>query len=340
MKKILVTGGAGYIGSHTVIALTLAGYTPVVVDNFVNSSAKILERIKSITGKDVIHYEGDVTKRDFLSDVFTKEGVIDGVIHFAAHKAVGESINDPLEYYHNNVGGLVSLLGSMQKHAVAPIVFSSSATVYGDPEQNPIAETAQIKDASSPYGTTKIIGEQIIKDTTKTGAKISAIALRYFNPIGAHESGNIGELPLGVPSNLLPYLTQVAIGEREKLTIFGNDYDTPDGTAVRDYLHVMDLASAHIAALEHLKEREAPFYDVFNVGTGKGVSVQELINTFERVTGVKLCYSIGPRRDGDIAACYADPSKIERVLGWKAQRSIEDALRDSWSWQQSLGKSS
>ena len=334
MKKILVTGGAGYIGSHTAIELLRADYTPVIVDNFVNSSLKSVERIKNITGKDVAFYEGDVADKGFLSDVFAKEGNIDGVIHFAAHKAVGESVREPLKYYHNNLGGLISVLANMQQHGVVPIVFSSSATVYGDPEQNPIPETAQIKDASSPYGTTKIMGEQIIRDATRSGTKISAIALRYFNPIGAHESGKIGELPLGVPSNLVPYLTQVAIGEREKLTIFGNDYNTPDGTAVRDYLHVMDLANAHIAALTHLKEQQVPFYDVFNVGTGKGVSVRELVDTFERVTGVKLRYEIGPRREGDIAVCYADSSKIERILGWKAQHSIEDALRDSWRWQQ------
>ena len=339
MHKILITGGAGYIGSHTAIELLGAGYTPVIVDNFVNSSLKSVERIKDITGKDVALYEGDVADKSFLSDVFTKEGNISGVIHFAAYKAVGESMKEPLKYYHNNLGGLISVLANMQQHGVVPIVFSSSATVYGDPEQNPIQETAQIKNASSPYGATKIVSEMIINDTTRSGIKISAISLRYFNPIGAHESGKIGELPLGVPNNLVPYLTQVAIGEREKLTIYGNDYDTPDGTAVRDYLHVVDLAQAHIAALMHLAKQQTPFYDVFNVGTGKGSSVMELVSTFEKVTGVKLKYEIGPRREGDIPVCFADPSKIERILGWKAQHSIEDALRDSWRWQQNVNSS-
>ncbi len=338
MKKILITGGAGYIGSHTAIALIEAGYTPVIVDNFVNSSVRSIERIKDITGRDISYYEGDVADTELLGQVFKKEGNVDGVIHFAAHKAVGESVKEPLKYYHNNLSALISLLGNMKEHGVAPIVFSSSATVYGDPDQNPIPEDAVVKDASSPYGSTKIMGEMIIKDKTRSGAKISAISLRYFNPIGAHESGKIGELPLGVPNNLVPYLTQVAVGEREKLTIFGNDYDTPDGTAVRDYLHVMDLAKAHIAALEHLAQQEAPFYDVFNVGTGVGSSVQHLIETFENVTGVKLSYEIGPRREGDIAVCYADPSKIERVLGWKAERSLEDGLRDSWRWQLAMTK--
>lgn len=340
MKKILITGGTGYIGSHTAIALLEAGYIPVVVDNLVNSSRQSIDRIREITGTEVTFHEGDAADKTFLSHVFEKEGDIDGIIHFAAHKAVGESVKEPLKYYDNNLNALITLLGTMREQGVAPIVFSSSATVYGDPEQNPIPEHAPIKESYSPYASTKIVGEMLIKDMTKSGAKISAISLRYFNPIGAHESGKIGELPLGIPNNLLPYLTQVAVGLREKLTVYGNDYDTPDGTCVRDYLHVMDLAHAHIAALEHLFAQEAPFYDVFNVGTGKGSSITELIGTFEKVTGVPLNYEIGPRREGDIAVCYADSTKIERVLGWKAERSIEDALRDSWRWQKGTHSSS
>ena len=333
MKTVLITGGAGYIGSHTAIALLEAGYTPIIVDNLSNSRAESLERIKSITGKDVAFYQGDVTDAAFLSNVFEKEKAIDGVIHFAAYKAVGESVKEPLAYYRNNLGALITLLETMSAHEVIPLVFSSSATVYGDPSINPISELAEIKDAASPYGSTKIIGERIIKDTVQSGRKLAAIALRYFNPVGAHVSGKIGEFPLGVPNNLLPYLTQVAIGKREKLIVYGNDYDTLDGTCVRDYVHVMDLAKAHIAALSHLGEKAVPYYDVFNVGTGKGLSVLEFITAFERVNNVKLNYEIGARREGDIAACFADVQKIERELGWKAELSLDAALRDSWRWE-------
>jgi UDP-glucose 4-epimerase len=336
MQKILVTGGTGYIGSHTVIALAEAGYIPVIVDNFSNSGPKVLDRIALIIAEKPLFYEGDCADASFLEGVFDAQEGIVGVIHFAAHKAVGESIQEPLRYYRNNLNSLATLLEIMRRKNVSSLVFSSSATVYGKPDENPISEEAKIKESESPYGNTKIIGEQIIKDQVKSGVNLSALALRYFNPVGAHPSGKIGELPIGVPNNLLPFLTQVAAGRREKLTVYGGDYDTPDGTCIRDYIHVVDLARAHIAALEYLEKRSSPYYDVFNVGTGNGNSVLELINEFERVNGVKLNYEIGPRREGDISVCYADVAKINKVLGWKAELDLEDALRDSWHWEQSL----
>ncbi len=338
MKKILVTGGAGYIGSHTVVALIEAHYTPIIIDDFSNSRREVLEQIKELTGKEIVLHEGDVADANFLTNVFNNEKEISGVIHFAAHKAVGESVEKPLKYYRNNLNGLMSLLEVMEQQGVTPLVFSSSATVYGAPDSNPITENAEIKASESPYGSTKIIGEQIIKDLTKSGARVSAVTLRYFNPIGAHKSGKIGELPLGIPNNLLPYLTQVAAGKREKLTVYGNDYDTSDGTCIRDYLHVVDLANAHIAALEHLSKQEAPFYDTFNVGTGNGTTVLELIHLFEKVTGIKLNYEIGPKRKGDVPACYADVQKIKNILSWEAGLTLEDALRDAWRWEEELNK--
>ena len=338
MKKILITGGAGFIGSHTAVALTRAGYQPVIVDDLSNSKAFIIDRITEIAGKKPAFHKGDCKDRSFLTEVFKKEGAIDGVIHFAAYKAVGESTERPLEYYANNLGSLVALLDVMREHGTTKLVFSSSATVYGEPERNPITEEFPIKQATSPYGTTKIVCEQIIRDTVRSSSPLSAVALRYFNPIGAHPSGLIGELPLGTPNNLVPYLTQVASGKREKLTVHGNDYDTPDGTCVRDFIHVEDLARAHVDTLKYLEVVQAPFFDTFNVGTGRGFSVLELIQSFEKATGVALKYEFGPRRSGDVVACYAKAEKIKQHLGWEAKLTLEESLRDAWHWQQQLNK--
>lgn len=334
--KILVTGGAGFIGSHTVVELLEAGYTPVIIDNFSNSQPWIIDRIKQITSQAPLIYEGDCNDKKFLEEVFQKESDISGVIHFAAYKAVGESIAKPLNYYRNNLLSLVTLLETMQKFGVKNLVFSSSATVYGDPDTCPIPETAPRKSSPSPYGKTKSICEDIISDTVSGNKNISAISLRYFNPIGAHPSGLIGELPIGAPNNLIPYVTQTAAGIREKLTIFGNDYPTADGYGVRDFIHIIDLAKAHIATLEYLNKKETPFYDVFNVGTGKGNSVLEIIETFQKVNGVNVPHEIGPRREGDIATCYADADKIKKEMDWEAKKSLEDSLRDAWKWQRNL----
>jgi len=334
--KILVTGGAGFIGSHTCVELINDGYQPIIVDNFSNSQKWIIGRIEEITQSNITFYEGDVTDSNFLESVFKKEKNIIGAIHFAAFKAVGESINKPLVYYKNNLNSLLTLLETMQKFGVKNLVFSSSATVYGDTDTNPISETAPRKKANCPYGNTKTICEDIIEDTAKGNKNIAAIALRYFNPIGAHPSGLIGELPIGAPNNLVPYVTQAAAGIREKLTVFGADYPTPDGSGVRDFIHVVDLAQAHIKTLKFLETKTAPFYDIFNVGTGQGNSVLEIIKTFENVNQVKVPYEIGPRRDGDIATCYADPSKIKKEMNWQAQKTIKDSLRDAWTWQKNL----
>ncbi|MEF3692505.1 MAG: UDP-glucose 4-epimerase GalE [Candidatus Moraniibacteriota bacterium] len=334
--KILVTGGAGFIGSHTCVELIKAGHTPIIIDNFCNSQKWIIHRIAQITQQNIIYYEGDCNNSNFLEEVLNKERDIEGVIHFAAFKAVGESIAKPLDYYKNNLNSLISILEKMQKFKIKNLVFSSSATVYGDPDSNPIFETAPRKKANCPYGNTKTICEDIIEDTVKGNRNISAIALRYFNPIGAHPSGLIGELPLGAPNNLVPYVTQAAAGIREKLTVFGNDYPTPDGSGVRDFIHVVDLAQAHLKTLEYLSKKEVPFYDIFNVGTGEGHSVLEIIETFEKVNGVPVPYEIGPRRDGDIAACFADASKIKKEMNWQSEKSLEDSLRDAWNWQKNL----
>lgn len=332
--KILVTGGAGFIGSHTVVELIAAGHTPLIVDNFSNSEKWIIDRIEKIAGKRPIVFEGDCADPKILDEIFAQEKDIDGIIHFAGLKAVGESMEKPLEYYRNNIDSSLTLLEAMKKFGVKYFVFSSSATVYGDPDQNPIPETAQRKPATNPYGNTKAIIEDIIRDTVSSDQNLRAISLRYFNPIGAHPSGLIGELPKGVPNNLVPYLVQAASGQREFLTVFGSDYDTPDGTGVRDFIHVVDLAKAHIAALNHLEKQKLPFYDVFNVGTGSGASVKELIARFEEINGVPVPHKIGPRRAGDIASCFADPSKINTQMGWKTEKSIEDSLKDAWNWEQ------
>ncbi|HBI17018.1 MAG TPA: UDP-glucose 4-epimerase GalE [Candidatus Moranbacteria bacterium] len=334
--KIVVTGGAGFIGSHTVVELLEAGYLPIIIDNFSNSQPWIIDKIKEITSQTPIIYEGDCNDKTFLEEVFQKESSIEGVIHFAAFKAVGESIIKPLDYYKNNLSSLITVLETMQKFGVKNLVFSSSATVYGEPDSCPIAETAPRKISPSPYGKTKTICEDIISDTVNGCKNISAISLRYFNPIGAHPSGLIGELPIGAPNNLVPYVTQTAAGIREKLTIFGNDYPTDDGYGVRDFIHVVDLAQAHIKTLQYLTKHKSPFYDVFNVGTGKGNSVLEIIETFQKVNNTNVPREIGPRREGDIATCYADVSKIKKMMNWETKKTLEDSLRDAWKWQKSL----
>ncbi|MBF0531858.1 MAG: UDP-glucose 4-epimerase GalE [Candidatus Omnitrophica bacterium] len=335
-KKIIVTGGAGYIGSHTVVELAQAGYEPVIIDNFCNSRRFVLERIKTILSRPVECYDCDCCQIDLLRKIFTAEGKIHGAIHFAAVKAVGESAHKPLLYYQNNLGSLTALLTVLQEAQVPYFVFSSSACVYGA-AKSPVTEESPVQPATSPYGNTKQIGEEITADLVKSGAALKAISLRYFNPIGAHSSGLIGELPLGAPNNLVPFVTQTAAGLREKLTIFGNDYPTPDGTGIRDYLHVIDLARAHINALEYLEQSNAaPGYAVFNLGTGRGYSVLEIIKTFEQVNHLKLPVVIGSRRQGDVAVLFANPDKANRLLKWQTKLTIEEALRDAWLWQKSL----
>ncbi|WP_113922304.1 UDP-glucose 4-epimerase GalE [Cognataquiflexum aquatile] len=337
MKKILITGGAGYIGSHTAVALVNSGYEPVIVDNFSNSEKSALEGIKSILGREVKSYEVDCLDKTDMEKVF-QENDFSGVIHFAASKAVGESTRLPLKYYSNNIDSLIILLELMSKYKVRDLVFSSSCTVYGQPKVLPVTEATPRQDAESPYGNTKKICEDILRDFILSGAASRIVALRYFNPVGAHPSSAIGELPIGVPANLIPFVTQTAAGIREKITVFGNDYDTPDGTCVRDYIHVMDLADAHVKALKYLSEQKDNFYDIFNVGTGNGNTVLEVIQTFEKVSGLKLNYEIGPRRTGDIEKVWANTDKINKILGWEAKYSLEDSMRDSWNWQVKLGK--
>ncbi len=338
MKKILVTGGAGFIGSHTVVELHEAGFEPIIIDNLSNSSLSVLKGLERITGKNFTFYQEDCNNEYALNQIFEKEGNIEGVIHFAADKAVGESVQNPLKYYENNIGSLVVLLKVMEKHEVNDLVFSSSCTVYGEPDSLPVTEKSAIKPANSPYGFTKQVCEQLISDYFMAAQRFSGVLLRYFNPIGAHPTAFIGELPLGVPNNLVPFITQTAAGIREKLTVYGNDYDTPDGTCIRDYIHVVDLAKAHVAALNWLFNQTDKKLEVLNVGTGKGCSVLEVINTFEQVTKQKLNYSIGPRRTGDVEKVYADASKIKQVLGWEAKLSLAESLSDAWNWQSLLEK--
>lgn len=338
-KKILVTGGAGYIGSHTVVALHEAGYEAVIVDNFSNSSKSVLQGLEEITGSSPRLYELDCTDRQAMQQVFEKEGNIEGVIHFAAYKAVGESVNEPLKYYQNNLGSLLVLLELMEKNGVKNLVFSSSCTVYGQPEKLPVTESTPTQPASSPYGRTKQMCEDILSDLQKSKSPVRSLALRYFNPIGAHESALIGELPSGVPNNLIPFVTQTAAGIRKEITVFGDDYNTPDGTCVRDYIHVMDLADAHIKAFEYLdKVSEESFYDTVNVGTGQGNTVLEVINAFEKVSGQKLNYRIGERRAGDVEKVWANVDKANKELKWQAQYDIERSLADAWRWQQQLSE--
>ena len=335
MKKILITGGAGYIGSHTAVELWNAGMEPIILDDLSNSDAKVLDRLEEITGKRFTFYPGDCNDKSVLNAI-AKDHQISGVIHFAAYKAVGESTAKPLKYYKNNVGSLVLLLEFMQEQGIKDLVFSSSCTVYGQPEVLPVTESTPRQEAESPYGNTKKICEDILIDFVKSKPGIRVISLRYFNPVGAHPSAKIGELPLGTPNNLVPFITQVAAGIRKKLTVFGNDYDTSDGSCVRDYIHVVDLADAHVKAFSFLEKQKTDFYEVFNVGTGNGNTVLEVIHAFEKVSGEKLNYAIGPRRPGDVVKTWADTTKIKTVLGWQPKYSLEDSMRDSWNWQKGL----
>ena len=328
--NILLTGGAGYIGSHTIIELDKAGHSVVVVDNLVNSNPESLRRVSKIIGKEIPFYEVDVRDRENLSKVFD-ENKIDAVIHFAGLKAVGESVSKPLEYYHNNMTGTFILLDVMRQHGCKNIIFSSSATVYGDPAIIPITEECPKGHCTNPYGQTKSMLEEVLMDVQKADPEWNVVLLRYFNPIGAHQSGMIGENPNGIPNNLMPYITQTAVGIRKELGVFGNDYDTPDGTGVRDYIHVCDLASGHVAALKAIEKKCG--LAIYNLGTGHGYSVLDVVKAFEKVNGVKVPYSIKPRRPGDIATCYCNPAKAEAELGWKAKYGIDEMCRDSWNWQ-------
>lgn len=332
MNKILVTGGLGFIGSHTVVELQNKGFQVVIIDNLSNSDISVLDRITKITGKKPEFHKMDLKNKDAVH-AFFKEKKIDGVIHFAASKAVGESVKKPLKYYENNTVSLIYLLQEMEKNKVTNFIFSSSCTVYGQAEELPITENAPIKPAESPYGNTKQIGEEIIFDQTKV-SNLNAISLRYFNPIGAHPTSLIGELPLGVPQNLIPFVTQTAAGIRKELTVFGKDYNTHDGTAIRDYIHVVDLAKAHIAAMERLLlNKNEGKMEFFNIGTGKGSSVLDVINAFEKANNLKLNYTFDKRREGDITAAYADTTLANTKLNWKTELSLEDALKDAWKWQ-------
>lgn len=333
-EKILVTGGTGYIGSHTTVELQKAGYEVVIIDNLSNSNIEVLDGIEKITGIRPVFVKGDCTDIETLRKLFRENPGIKGIINFAASKAVGESVQKPLLYYRNNLNTLINLLECMPEYGVKGIVFSSSCTVYGEPDVNPIDETAPIKPATSPYGNTKQISEEIITDYIRSGAPIKSILLRYFNPIGAHPSASIGELPLGVPQNLVPYLTQTAAGIRKELTVFGDDYNTPDGSCIRDYIDVVDLAKAHVIAMRRMLDGEdTDSIEIFNLGTGRGLSVLELINSFERATGVKVPHKIGPRREGDIEQIWADPKKANEVLGWTAEVPVDDTMRNAWAWQ-------
>ena len=334
--KILVTGGTGFIGSHTVVELQSAGYEPVILDNLYNSNRKVLDGLKVITGKDIPFYEMDCNDESAIRGLFQNEK-FDGVIHFAAYKAVGESVEQPLKYYENNLGSLLILLKVMKAYNVPNFVFSSSCTVYGQPDSPPVTEDTPRKPATSPYGNTKAICEDIIRDHVFSKPDLKAISLRYFNPVGAHPSAEIGELPSGVPSNLVPFLTQTAAGIRGTLKVFGDDYDTADGTCVRDFIHVVDLAKAHVKAIELLNEKqEKDFYDVFNVGTGQGNTVLALLKTFEEVTGVTLNYEIAPRRPGDVEKIWAQSEKVNTIMKWTTEKTLADSLMDAWRWQQKI----
>ncbi len=329
--KILVTGGTGFIGSHTVVELLTRGYDVVIADNLYNSKAMVVDRIEAITGIRPAFYPIDVQDRKALSDLFDKEEGIEAVIHFAGYKAVGESTRKPIEYYQNNIGSTLVLCDVMREHGVFKIVFSSSATVYGDPAFVPITEECPLGETTNPYGATKSMQERILTDIWKSDNRWKVMLLRYFNPIGAHESGLIGEDPKGIPNNLLPYVAQVATGKLEKIHVFGNDYDTPDGTGVRDYIHVVDLAIGHVLAIKGMEKLDG--VQIFNLGTGIGYSVLDIVKAFSKACGKDLPYVIDPRRPGDIATCYADPRHAAEVLGWKAERGIEEMCRDAWNWQ-------
>jgi UDP-glucose 4-epimerase len=334
-KKILVTGGAGYIGAHTALELTQSGYEAVIVDNLSRSNRILLEGMEKITGSKPNFHEGDCVDREFLRKVFKSEGPIAAVMHFAAYKSVGESVREPLSYYHNNIASLVSILEVMKEFGVKDFIFSSSCTVYGQPDRIPVDESAPFKRAESPYGATKQMCERILEDSFSTGLRV--ISLRYFNPIGAHPSALMGELPIGVPNNLVPFITQTAARKRDKLTVFCGDYNTPYGSCLRDYIHVVDVAVAHIKAMEYLsKKNDDTLYEVFNLGTGIGASVLELVNKFEKVSGVKLNYVIGPRRPGDVEKVYADPTKVNNALGWQTKYSMDEALLHAWEWEKKI----
>ncbi|MDO9579673.1 MAG: UDP-glucose 4-epimerase GalE [Bacteroidales bacterium] len=336
-KKILVTGGTGYIGSHTTVELIENGFDVVIIDNLYNSEAEVVDRIHDITGVKPVLDIFDLCDKEKLDGFFSNNTDIAAIIHFAAYKAVGESVNKPLEYYRNNLLSLVNILNAMIRFKIPDLVFSSSCTVYGQPENLPVTEDTPLQPATSPYGNTKQIGEAIIRDTTVSDKNIKAISLRYFNPIGAHQSALIGELPRGVPENLVPFITQTAYGLRDELKVFGDDYDTPDGSCIRDYLHVVDLAKAHVIAVKRLLEkRNKSDYEVFNLGTGTGVSVLEAIRSFENVSGIKLKYKITGRREGDIEKIWADPSFANQELGWKTLSSLDEAMNTAWEWEKKI----
>jgi UDP-glucose 4-epimerase len=332
--KVLVTGGAGYIGSHTIVELQQAGHDVVAIDNFDNSYPWVLDRIKQITGKPVAFGEVDIRDKKALEEFITSQPGIDAVIHFAAFKAVGESMQFPLKYYENNVAGTINLLEALQKNNINRFVFSSSCTVYGEANP-PVDEDSPIVPAASPYGNTKQICEEMLADQSRV-TDLRVVSLRYFNPVGAHDSALIGELPIGVPNNLVPFITQTAIGKRDVLTVFGDDYATPDGTCIRDYIHVVDLAKAHVAAINYLENHRDKKFSVFNLGTGRGNSVLEVIKAFEKVTGVKLNYKIGPRRSGDVTQVYSSCEKATKELGWKAERDLDNCMKTAWEWEQTL----
>lgn len=334
-KKILVTGGAGYIGAHTAVELIQEGYDVVIVDDLSRSDRTLLEGIQRITQKDVAFHQGDCCDKAFMTRLFKNAGPFSCVMHFAAYKSVGESVANPLLYYHNNLNSLITLLDVMLENQVKDLIFSSSCTVYGQPDAIPVSESAPFKRAESPYGSTKQMCERILEDAAPKGLRI--VSLRYFNPIGAHPSVELGEIPLGVPNNLVPYITQTAAGVREKLTVFGNDYDTPDGSCIRDFIHVVDLGNAHFKAMEFLAERpEENLYDAFNLGTGVGVSVLQLLEKFTQATGVKVPFTIGDRRPGDVEKVYADPAKVNKHFNWKTKYSIEDSLLHAWQWEKKI----
>jgi UDP-glucose 4-epimerase len=336
-KKVLVTGGTGYIGSHTTVELINEGFEVIIIDNLYNSEAEVIDRIHMISGVKPVLKIIDVCDQEKLNDFFGNNKNIEAIIHFAAYKAVNESVNKPLEYYKNNLLSLINLLDAMKHFSIPRLVFSSSCTVYGQPEKLPVTEDAPLQPATSPYGNTKQIGETIIRDTTSSDKNITAISLRYFNPIGAHPSALIGELPRGVPENLVPYITQTGYGLRDELKVFGNDYDTPDGYCIRDYLHVVDLAKAHVVAVKRLiAGLNKSNYEVFNLGTGNGVSVLEAIKSFERVSGIKLKYKIVGRRAGDIEKIWADPSYANKELGWKTISTLDEAMKTAWDWEKNI----
>ncbi|MDB5123098.1 MAG: UDP-glucose 4-epimerase GalE [Mucilaginibacter sp.] len=337
MAKILVTGGLGYIGSHTVVELVAAGYEPVIIDDLSNSNPKILDQLTKIIGFRPKFYQFDLCDEKKVANFIATEPDIAGVIHFAASKAVGESVHEPLKYYRNNLYSLINLLDAYTGKPVS-FVFSSSCTVYGQPDVLPVTEQAPIKPAQSPYGNTKQIAEEILRDTVAAGKAEKVISLRYFNPVGAHGSALIGELPIGVPQNLVPFITQTAIGKRKKITVFGNDYNTKDGSCVRDYIHVVDLAKAHVAALKLMEQNNFSGYDVFNLGTGEGNSVLEIIIAFEQATGVKVNYEIGPRRDGDVEQVWGDVTKAAKGLNWKAELGIDTMMSSAWEWEKYLSE--